>query len=84
MTVTFAPASTSTRSASALPVRAAVISAVSPAGVSGSFASAPAFSSRSIIDALPLIAASCSGVTPSRARAPARYGRWRAPRDGDP
>jgi hypothetical protein len=48
-----------------LPVRAAVISAVSPSG-SGVFASAPASSNSSIIAALPLTAAEYSGVTPYR------------------
>jgi hypothetical protein len=55
-----------------LAVRAAIISAVSPAGVNGALASAPALSSRSSIGALPLVAASWSGVTPSRVRAVTR------------
>jgi hypothetical protein len=49
-----------------LPVRAAIISAVSPNCVSGALGSAPAFISLSSIAALPFIAASCSGRTPSR------------------
>ena len=54
------------------PVRAAIITAVSPAGVNDASGSAPALSRRSIIGALPLMAASCSGNTPSRVRAATR------------
>ena len=46
-----------------LPVRAAVISGVSPPG-SAAFGSAPAFSSSSTIAPLPFVQASESGVTP--------------------
>ncbi len=53
--VTSAPRASSALTAAALPVRAAVISAVSPSG-SAALASAPAASSRSIIAALPLVA----------------------------
>src|SRR5262245_24389270 len=65
--------------ASGLPLRAAIISGVSPYFVSGAFASAPALMSFSIIAALPLVAASCSGVAPARVAdetfAPARISR---------
>ena len=56
-------AASSAFTASTLPVRAAVIKAVSPPG-SVVFGSAPAFSSSSIIAALPFVQASESGVTP--------------------
>ena len=49
--------------AAPLPVRAAVISGVSPSGF-GRLGSAPASSSRAIIGVLPLTEASASGVTP--------------------
>src|SRR5262245_10674476 len=65
--------------ASGLPVRAAIISGVSPNFVSGAFGSAPALMSFSIISALPLVAASWSGVAPARVTAdtfaPARISR---------
>jgi hypothetical protein len=61
-----------------LPVRAAIISAVSPLRIF-SFTSAPASSKSSISSALPLTAASASGVTPARllavASAPASISR---------
>ena len=63
--LTLAPRSSSRVAASALPVRAAVISAVSPPGVAV-FGSAPASSSARIIAALPLVAARPIGVTPYR------------------
>src|SRR5438034_2135804 len=75
---TLAPWATSSLTGSALPVRAAVISAVSPSGdiVLGS---APACSSFSIIAALPFVQAASSGVTPYRfatlTSAPARTKR---------
>ena len=49
--------------ASMFPVRAAVMSAVSPPGVAV-FTSAPALSSLRRIAAFPLVAATCIGVTP--------------------
>ena len=59
---TSAPCSSSSLTPSRLPVRAVVISAVSPPG-SAVFASAPALSSRPIIPAFPFMQASDSGVT---------------------
>ena len=77
--LTFAPLSSSTLIASVLPVRDAIISAVSPYGVSGAFGSAPALMSLSTIAALPFSAASCIGVAPARfaadTLAPARISR---------
>ena len=65
LALTFAPRSSSSVAASTLPVRAAVISAVSPPGVAV-FGSAPASSSARIIAALPLVAARPIGVIPYR------------------
>ena len=73
--------------ASVFPVRDAIISAVSPYGVSGAFGSAPALISLSIIAALPFSAASCIGVAPSRfaaeTLAPARISRSAVSRSSD-
>ena len=60
-----APRSSSTFIAATLPVRDAIISAVSPRG-SCSFGSAPAFSRLSMMAAFPFRPASESGVKPSR------------------
>ena len=60
---TGAPCDSSACTASGLPVRAAVISGVSPAGPAA-FGSAPAFTSVSIKAALPLSAAIERGVIP--------------------
>lgn len=60
---TSAPWASSTRIASTLPMRAAVMSGVSPSG-EAALTSAPAFSSVSIIAAFPLVQANASGVTP--------------------
>jgi hypothetical protein len=60
---TFAPWASSALTASGLPVRAAVISAVSPSG-NREFGSAPALSNASIMAAFPLVLATMSGVTP--------------------
>ena len=72
---TLAPWASSALTAGTLPVRAAVISAVSPSG-NAVFASAPAASSFSITAASPLTHARYNGVTPYRvaalASAPAR------------
>jgi hypothetical protein len=67
----FAPAHTSAFTASTLPARAACIKGVSPAFTKfrGSFGSAPAFISWSMIAALPCSAASASGLTPKLLRA---------------
>ena len=60
---TFAPFATRTFIAPTLPVRAAVMSTVSPLG-SAAFASAPARSSVSMSAASPFTAARLRGVTP--------------------
>ena len=60
---TVAPRASSSRTAAALPVRAAVMSGVSPSA-KATFGSAPAFNSSSIIAALPFTAAEYIGVTP--------------------
>ena len=59
----FAPRASSAFTAAALPVRAAVMSAVSPDGRAAS-GSAPVSSSIRTMGALPLMQASESGVTP--------------------
>ena len=64
--LTFAPLSNSTLTASVFPVRDAIMSAVSPYWVSGTFGSAPALMSISTIAAWPFSAASCIGVAPAR------------------
>ena len=61
--LTSAPRASRARTAATRPVRAAVISAVSPSG-SVVFTSAPEASRRSMMAALPLIAAAMIGVTP--------------------
>ena len=61
--LTSAPLAISAWTAAVLPVRAAIINGVSPAGVA-KFASAPAASSRLMIDALPLVAARWRGAMP--------------------
>ena len=63
LALTFAPRSRSSLTASILPVRAAVIRAVSPPGLA-LFGSTPASSSLRIMAALPLVAARSIGVTP--------------------
>ncbi len=63
--LTFAPRSRSTVTASTLPVRAAVIRAVSPPGLAA-FGSAPASRSVRIMAAFPFVAARLIGVTPYR------------------
>jgi hypothetical protein len=60
---TLAPWASRTLIASAVPVRDAVMSAVSPPGMA-LFGSAPAASNRSTMVALPFTQASVSGVTP--------------------
>ena len=73
-----APCASSTRTAATVPLRAAVINAVSPSG-NAVFGSAPADSSRSMAAAFPLVQARNSGVTPYRLAAftfaPARMRR---------
>ncbi len=63
--LTSAPCASSTLAASTLPVRATVISAVSPS-LLAALASAPASSSFAIIGALPFTHARYNGVTPYR------------------
>jgi hypothetical protein len=60
---TRAPCDKSAWTAAGAPVRAAVMSGVSPPG-KGAFGSAPAFKSSSTIGPLPFVHANESGVTP--------------------
>ena len=78
--LTSAPCASSVFTAAGMPVRAAVMSAVSPSDCVA-FGLAPAFSSSSSIAALPLVAASESGGTPYRfAALTSAPGADRAPR----
>src|SRR5712691_5200747 len=76
---TWAPWSSRTFTAATLPLRAAIIRAVSPCERMGAFTSAPAFNSFSIMAALPFCEARNSGVALSRlaafTSAPARINR---------
>jgi hypothetical protein len=65
LTLGSAPRTSSAFTTAALPVRAAVMSAVSPSGIEV-FGSAPAASSFSTMGALPFTHASHSGVAPYR------------------